>query len=152
LSGLFLVALDQTIIATALGRIVEEFNSFSSLSWVITAYLLTSTITVPIAGKLSDIFGRRSILLVGVALFTLSSFLSGSAQTIEQLIVYRALQGVGGGIIMSNAFAIIGDLFAPRERGRWMGLFGGVFGIASVIGPLLGGFLTEGHQIFSLTT
>lgn len=152
LSGLFLVALDQTIIATALGKIVEEFNSFSSLSWVVTAYLLTSTITVPIAGKLSDIFGRRTVLLVGVGLFVLSSFLSGSSQSIEQLIAYRALQGVGGGIIMSNAFAIIGDLFAPRERGRWMGLFGGVFGIASVIGPLLGGFLTEGHQIFSLTT
>ncbi len=152
LSGLFLVALDQTIIATALGKIVEEFNSFSSLSWVVTAYLLTSTITVPIAGKLSDIFGRRPILLIGVGLFVLSSFLSGSAQNIEQLIAFRALQGVGGGIIMSNAFSIIGDLFAPRERGRWMGLFGGVFGIASVIGPLLGGFLTEGHQIFSLTT
>ncbi len=152
LSGLFLVALDQTIIATALGKIVEEFNSFSSLSWVVTAYLLTSTITVPIAGKLSDIFGRRTVLLVGVGLFVLSSFLSGSSQNIEQLIAYRALQGVGGGIIMSNAFSIIGDLFAPRERGRWMGLFGGVFGIASVIGPLLGGFLTEGHQIFSLTT
>ncbi len=146
------MALDQTIIATALGKIVEEFNSFSSLSWVVTIYLLTSTITIPIAGKLSDLFGRRGVLLTGVGIFGVASLLSGGAQNIEQLILYRALQGVGGGIIMSNAFSIIGDLFAPRERGRWMGLFGGVFGIASVIGPLLGGFLTESHQVFSLTT
>ncbi len=152
LSGLFLVALDQTIIATALAKIVEDFNSFSSLSWVVTAYLLTSTITVPIAGKLSDLFGRRTVLLTGVAMFALASFLSGSAQDINQLIAARAFQGIGGGIIMSNAFSIIGDLFAPRERGRWMGLFGGVFGIASVIGPLLGGFLTESHHILGLTT
>ncbi len=152
LSGLFLVALDQTIIATALSKIVEDFNSYSSLSWVVTAYLLTSTMTVPIAGKLSDLFGRRTVLLTGVAMFALASFLSGSSQNIEQLIAARAFQGVGGGIIMSNAFSIIGDLFAPRERGRWMGLFGGVFGIASVIGPLLGGFLTEHHNVFSLVT
>ncbi len=152
LSGLFLVALDQTIIATALARIVEDFNSFSSLSWVVTAYLLTSTITVPIAGKLSDLFGRRMVLLTGVAMFALASFLSGASQNIDQLIAARAFQGIGGGIIMSNAFSIIGDLFAPRERGRWMGLFGGVFGIASVVGPLLGGFLTESHNILGLVT
>src|SRR3954465_11809953 len=99
MSGLFLVALDQTIISTALGKIVEEFNSFSSLSWVVTSYLLTSTITVPLAGKLSDIFGRRQVLMVGVAAFTLASLLSGSAQNIEQLIAYRAFQGIGGGIL-----------------------------------------------------
>lgn len=152
MSGLFLVALDQTIISTALGKIVEEFNSFSSLGWVVTAYLLTSTVTVPLAGKLSDIFGRRQVLMVGVALFTLSSLLSGSSQNIEQLILYRALQGVGGGILIANAFTIIGDLFSPRERGKWQGLIGGVFGLASVAGPLLGGFLSDPHTILGLTT
>ena len=152
MSGLFLVALDQTIISTALGKIVEEFNSFSSLGWVVTAYLLTSTVTVPLAGKLSDIFGRRQVLMVGVALFTLSSLLSGSAQNIEQLIAYRALQGIGGGILMANAFTIIGDLFSPRERGKWQGLIGGVFGLASVAGPLLGGFLADPHTIAGLVT
>jgi len=150
--GLFLAALDQTIIATALGRIVEEFNSFDSLSWVVTAYLITTTITVPIAGKLSDIFGRRNMLMAGVALFTLASFLSGSAQNIGELIAARAFQGIGGGILTTSAFTIIGDLFTPRERGKWQGIIGGVFGLSSVVGPLLGGFLTDPHKILNLTT
>lgn len=152
MSALFLVALDQTIIATALGRIVEEFNSFSSLTWVVTAYMLTTTVTVPIAGKMSDIFGRRKILLSGVVIFVLGSFLSGGAMSIEQLIFSRAFQGIGGGIIMANAFTIAGDLFSPRERGKWQGLIGAVFGLSSVIGPLLGGFLTDPHNIAGLTT
>lgn len=152
MASLFLVALDQTIIATALGRIVEEFNAFDSLSWIVTAYLLTTTITVPIAGKLSDLFGRRTILLIGVAIFVLGSLMSGLSGTVEQLILWRAFQGIGGGIITANAFTIIGDLFAARERGRWQGLFGAVFGLASVIGPLLGGWLTDGQTIFGLTT
>jgi EmrB/QacA subfamily drug resistance transporter len=152
MSALFLVALDQTIIATALGRIVEEFNSFSSLSWVVTAYMLTTTVTVPIAGKMSDIFGRRKILLSGVVIFILGSFLSGSSLSIEQLIFARAFQGIGGGIIMANAFTVAGDLFSPRERGKWQGLIGAVFGLSSVVGPLLGGFLTDPHDFFGLTT
>ena len=152
MSGLFLVALDQTIIATALTKIVDEFNSYSSLGLIVTAYLLFSTVTVPIAGKFSDMFGRRPILLVGVIVFTLGSLLSGLSANIEQLIAFRALQGFGGGIIMANAFTIIGDLFSPRERGRWQGIFGAVFGLASVVGPLLGGWLTDAHQIFGLTT
>ncbi|HEX4662561.1 MAG TPA: MDR family MFS transporter [Candidatus Saccharimonadales bacterium] len=150
--GLLLAALDQTIIATALGRIVEDFNSFDSLSWVVTAYLITTTITVPIAGKLSDIFGRRNMLMVGVALFTLASLLSGSAQNIGELIGARAFQGIGGGILMTSAFTIIGDLFTPRERGKWQGVIGGVFGLSSVIGPLLGGYLTDPHNILGLVT
>lgn len=152
MASLFLVALDQTIIATALGKIVEEFNAFSSLSWVVTAYLITTTITVPIAGKLSDIFGRRNILLIGVAVFVAGSLLSGMSGSIDQLIMWRALQGIGGGIITANAFTIVGDLFAARERGRWQGLIGAVFGLASVVGPLLGGWLTDGQAVFGLTT
>jgi EmrB/QacA subfamily drug resistance transporter len=152
MAALFLVALDQTIIATALGKIVAQFNAFDSLSWVVTAYLLTTTITVPIAGKLSDIFGRRMMLLIGVGIFTIGSLLSGTSQSIIELIGWRALQGIGGGIITANAFTIVGDLFAARERGRWQGLIGAVFGISSLVGPLLGGWLTDGQHIFGLTT
>jgi len=152
MSGLLLVALDQTIVATALGSIVTEFKSYSSLGFVVTAYLLTSTITVPIAGKLSDMFGRRIILIIGVTLFTLSSLLSGLAPNMEWLIIWRLLQGIGGGIITANAFTIVGDLFTPRERGKWQGMIGAVFGMSSVIGPLLGGWLTDGQHIFGMTT
>lgn len=152
MSAMFLVALDQTIISTALGKIVEDFKSFSSLTYVVTAYMLTSTVTVPIAGKMSDVFGRKKILLSGVVIFILGSFASGAAATIDQLIWSRAFQGIGGGIIMANAFTIIGDLFSPKERGKWQGLIGAVFGLSSVIGPLLGGFLTDPHNIFGLVT
>lgn len=152
MSGLFLVALDQTIIATALGAIVTEFDSFSSIGFIVTAYLLTSTVTVPLAGKLSDMYGRRVILISGVILFTLASLVSGIAPNVESLIAARALQGIGGGMIMANAFTIIGDLFSPRERGKWQGLIGAVFGVSSVVGPLLGGFLTDSHTILGLTT
>lgn len=152
MASLFLVALDQTIIATALGKIVEEFNAFDSLSWIVTAYLITTTVTVPIAGKLSDLFGRRKMLLVGVAVFVAGSLLSGISSSITELIAWRALQGVGGGIITANAFTIVGDLFAARERGKWQGLIGAVFGLSSVIGPLLGGWLTDGQAFFGMTT
>ena len=152
MSGLFLVALDQTIVSTALGAIVKQFQSFSSLGFIVTAYLLTSTITVPLAGKLSDMYGRRKILIGGVIAFTLASLLSGLAQNIEQLIAFRALQGIGGGMIMANAFTIVGDLFTPRERGKWQGAIGAIFGFSSVIGPLLGGWLTDAHSIFGFQT
>lgn len=152
MASLFLVALDQTIIATALNKIVEEFNSFSSLSWIVTAYLITTTITVPIAGKLSDIFGRRTILLIGVAIFVLGSLMSGVSGSITELIMWRAIQGIGGGIITANAFTIVGDLFEARERGRWQGFIGAVFGLSSVVGPLLGGWLADGATFFGVTT
>ena len=152
MASLFLVALDQTIVSTALGKIVEDFNAYSALSWVVTAYLITTTITTPIAGKLSDLFGRRLLLLIGVTVFTVGSLLSGTSADITQLIIWRSIQGIGGGIITANAFTIVGDLFAARERGKWQGLIGAVFGISSVIGPLLGGFLTEPHNFFGLVT
>lgn len=152
MSALLLVALDQTIVATALGAIVKEFNSYSSLGFVVTAYMLTTTVTVPLAGKLSDMFGRRLLLMTGVIIFTVGSLLSGMAPTIEWLIAWRALQGIGGGIITANAFTIVGDLFTPRERGKWQGLIGAVFGMSSVIGPLLGGWLTDGQNVFGMTT
>ena len=152
MASLFLVALDQTIISTALGKIVEDFDAFSSLSWVVTAYLITTTITTPIAGKFSDMFGRRLLLLIGVTIFAVASLFSGMSADINQLIIWRAVQGIGGGIITANAFTIIGDLFAARERGKWQGMIGAVFGVSSVVGPLLGGFLTESHTIFGLVT
>ena len=152
MASLFLVALDQTIIATALGKIVQDFNAFDSLSWIVTAYLLTATITVPIAGKLSDIFGRRTVLLVGVAIFVAGSLMGGMSPNVVSLVLWRAFQGIGAGIITANAFTIVGDLFAARERGRWQGIIGAVFGLSSVVGPLLGGFLTDGQHIFNLTT
>ncbi|MEI7539283.1 MAG: MDR family MFS transporter [Candidatus Saccharibacteria bacterium] len=152
MASLFLVALDQMIFTTALGKIVEDFNAFSSLGWVVTAYLLTSTMTVPVAGKLSDLFGRRVMLLIGIGIFVAGSMMGGMSGDMSQLIIWRAVEGIGGGIITANAFTIVGDLFAARERGKWQGVVGAVFGLSSVVGPLLGGFLTESHNILGLVT
>lgn len=152
MSGLFLAALDQTIVGTALPKILADFKALEQLSWVVTAYLLTSTIAVPIAGKLSDLFGRRTLLIWGIVIFMIASLLCGAAQNIEQLIACRALQGLGGGILFANAFSVIGDLYNARERGKWQGIFGAVFGLSSLIGPLLGGYLTDGNTILGATT
>jgi EmrB/QacA subfamily drug resistance transporter len=141
--AMLLSALDQTIVATAMPKIVEQFNALSHLSWVFTAYMLTSTITIPIYGKLSDIFGRRGLYIIGIIVFLAGSMLSGISQNMTQLIFFRGLQGIGGGAMMVNAFAIIGDLFSPAERGKWQGVMGAVFGLATIIGPLLGGWLTD---------
>jgi EmrB/QacA subfamily drug resistance transporter len=141
--AMLLAALDQTIVGTALPRIVRELGGADHLTWVVTAYLLASTITVPIYGKLSDLYGRKWFIFGGILLFLVGSMLCGLSQNMTELIVFRALQGIGGGAIMGNAFAIIADLFEPAERARWQGVLGGVFGLASVIGPALGGFLTD---------
>ncbi len=141
--AMLLAALDQTIVGTALPRIVRELGGADHLTWVVTAYMLASTVTVPIYGKLSDLYGRKWFFFSGILIFLLGSILCGLSQNMVELIAFRALQGIGGGAIMGNAFAIIGDLFDPAERAKWQGVLGGVFGLASVIGPALGGFLTD---------
>jgi EmrB/QacA subfamily drug resistance transporter len=140
----FLSALDQTIVGVALPRIVGELGGTNELyTWVVTSYLLTATITGVFYGKLSDIYGRRLMLLFGVSVFLLGSALCAASWSMESLIVSRGIQGIGAGAIFPISLAIIGDLFTPRERGRYQGLFGAVFGVASVLGPLLGGWLTD---------
>ena len=141
--GVLLAALDQTIVATALPTIVGDLGDLNHLSWVITAYLLTSTAVTPLWGKLSDLYGRRSSLQAAIAIFLVGSMLSGLSQNMGELIAFRAVQGLGGGGLIALALAIIGDLVAPRDRGRYQGYFGAVFALASVGGPLLGGFFTD---------
>ena len=151
LLGLFLVALDQTIVGTALPRILTDLGGNDLYTWVVTIYLLTSTITVPFYGKLSDLYGRRPMLMIGITLFLTGSVLSGLSQEMWQLILFRGIQGLGAGALFPIALAVIGDLFTPAERGKYQGLFGAVFGISFLIGPGLGGFLTDNvgwHWIF----
>jgi EmrB/QacA subfamily drug resistance transporter len=140
---MLLAALDQTIVATALPRIATDLHGLNKLSWVATAYLLTSAITTPIYGKISDLFGRKKIFQIAIVIFLTGSVLCGISQSMSELVAARALQGVGAGGLMSLVLAIIGDIVPPRQRGKYMGYFGAVFGISSVAGPLLGGFLTD---------
>ena len=140
---LLLEALDQTIVGTAMPKIIGDLNGFSLYTWVATAYILASSTVIPIVGKLSDIYGRKGFFIVGVILFLAGSAASGVSQTIEQLIAFRALQGFGAGVGIALVFTVVGDIFPPLERARWQGLFGAVYGIASIIGPALGGFLTD---------
>lgn len=143
LCSIFLAALDQTIIATAAPRIVSDFHDFEALSWIFSSYMLASTVMIPICGKLSDIYGRRPFYLGGIFLFLIGSMLCGIAFSMPWLIAARVIQGIGAGAIMVESFTIIGDLFSPVERGKWQGVISSVFGLASIVGPLLGGFLTE---------
>ncbi len=148
---MFLAALDQTIVSTALPTIVSDLGGLRWLSWVVTAYLLASTVVVPLYGKFGDLYGRKRVLQIAIGLFLLGSALCGLAQNMTQLIIFRALQGLGGGGLMVVAMAAIGDVIPPAERGRYQGLFGGEFGLATVVGPLVGGFLVEQlswHWIF----
>lgn len=147
---LLLAAMDQTIVGTAMPRIVANLDGFDRYPWVTTSYLLTSTIAVPVFAKLSDLYGRKWLYMLGLVIFVLSSWLCGASGNVpipldgmNQLIFFRGLQGVGGGAVMGLTFTIIGDLFAPAERGRYQGMFGAVFGLASVVGPLAGGWITD---------
>jgi EmrB/QacA subfamily drug resistance transporter len=141
--GMFLAALDQTIVSTALPTIVGDFHSSNLLSWVITAYLLASTASTPLWGKAGDLYGRKRIFQLAIVVFLVASALCGASRNIYELIAFRGLQGIGGGGLLSLAFAIIGDVIPPRERGRYQGYFGAVFGVASVVGPLAGGFAVD---------
>lgn len=143
LLGMLLAALDQTIVSTALPTIVSDLGGLEHLSWVVTAYLLASTAATPLWGKLGDQYGRKKLFQIAIVIFLISSALCGMAQNMPQLIGFRALQGVGGGGLMVLSMAIVGDIVPPRDRGRYQGLFGAVFGATSVLGPLLGGLFTE---------
>jgi EmrB/QacA subfamily drug resistance transporter len=147
---LLLAAMDQTIVGTAMPRVVANLNGFDRYPWVTTAYLLTSTIAVPVFAKFSDLYGRKWLYLIGLVIFVGSSWLCGAAGNVpipldgmNQLILFRGLQGIGGGAVMGLTFTIIGDLFSPAERGRYQGMFGAVFGLASIVGPLAGGWITD---------
>jgi EmrB/QacA subfamily drug resistance transporter len=141
--ALLLAALDQTIVGTAMPRIIADLNGFDKYAWVTTAYLVTSTVTVPIAGKLGDLFGRKPFILIGMAGFMAMSWLCGYSQNMNELIIFRAAQGLFGGVLFASVFTVLADIFDPKTRARMQGVFGGVFGLASVIGPAAGGFITD---------
>ncbi|WP_028610193.1 MDR family MFS transporter [Paenibacillus harenae] len=143
MAAMFFAAINQTIVSTAMPRIIAILGGIEYYTWVITIYMLTSTIATVLAGKLSDIYGRKIFLLSGIVLFIIGAFLCGTSSTIFQMITYRGIQGLGGGILMSATVTAVGDLFAPRERAKWTGLMMAIFGFSSVIGPTLGGFMVD---------
>ncbi len=141
--AMLLAALDQTIVSTALPRIATDLNGLNKLSWVVTAYLITSAVSTPLYGKISDQLGRKKIFQAAIIIFLVGSALCGLSQNMDQLIIFRALQGLGAGGLMSLVLAIVGDIISPRERGKYQGYFGGVWAVSSIIGPLLGGLFTD---------
>ncbi len=141
--AMFIGAIDQTVVSTATPKILADLGGFNLLSWMFTSYMLTSTVVVPLVGKLSDIYGRKTFVLVGIVAFLIASIACGAAPNMESLIAFRAIQGFGGGVIFASVFATIGDIFPPAERSKYMGLFTGIFALASLLGPLLGGALTD---------
>ena len=141
--ALLLAALDQTVVGVAMPRIVSDLHGIQFYAWVTTAYLITSTALVPVAGKLGDMFGRKPFLLIGMVGFVIASAFCGLAQDMNQLVLFRGVQGIFGGLLFATVFGVIGDLFPPDQRGRVSGVFGGVFGLSSIIGPTAGGFITD---------
>src|SRR5262245_29986954 len=143
LLGMLLAALDQTIVATALPTIAGDLHGLTHLSWVVTGYLLASTVSTPLWGKLGDLYGRKRFFQAAIVIFLIGSALCCLANSMLALIAFRAIQGIGGGGLIVGAQAIVGDVVSPRDRGRYQGIFGAVFGVTSVIGPLLGGFFVD---------
>ncbi len=143
LLAMFLSSLDQTVVGTAMPRIITDLGGFTQYTWVTTAYIITSTIAIPITGKLTDMYGRKWFYVVGLVIFVVGSLLSGLSHTMTQLIFFRGFQGVGAGIMMANAFTVIGDIFPPAERGKYQGLMASTFGLATIVGPTLGGYVTD---------
>ncbi|MDN9009574.1 MDR family MFS transporter [Brevibacillus laterosporus] len=151
MAALLFASINQTIVGTALPKIIAKLGGMDYYSWVFTIYMLTSSIATILVGKLSDMYGRKPFILIGLGVFVLGAFLCGTSHNIFELILYRGIQGAGAGVIMSTAFTSIADLFAPRERGRWQGLMSSVFGLASVFGPVLGGYIVDNadwHWVF----
>ena len=140
---LLLASLDQTIVSTALPTIVGDLGGLNHLSWVVTSYLLASTIVGPLYGKLGDLYGRKIVLQTAIVIFLAGSALCGLAQNMAELIAFRAIQGLGGGGLLVTTIAVVADIIPPRQRGKYQGYFGGVFGVATVVGPLLGGFFVD---------
>ncbi|MGM0922743.1 MAG: DHA2 family efflux MFS transporter permease subunit [Bacillota bacterium] len=143
IAAMFFAAVNQTIVGNALPKIISDLGGLDYYSWVFTIYMLTSAITTILVGKLSDIYGRKPFIIIGIIIFSIGAFLAGTSTDIFQLIIYRGIQGLGAGMIMSTAFTAVGDLFAPRERGKWQGAMSAVFGISSVFGPTLGGYIVD---------
>ena len=141
--ALLLAALDQTIVATALPRVVSELGGITQYAWVFTAYMLGSTVTVPLYGRLGDVYGRKPLFIVAISIFLAGSALCGAAQNMVELVVFRAIQGVGAGGIFPLTLAMVGMIVPPRDRGRYQGLIGSVFAAASIAGPLIGGFIVD---------
>jgi EmrB/QacA subfamily drug resistance transporter len=149
--AMFLASLDQTVVGTAMPRIVADLQGFSHYTWITSVYIITSAVTIPITGKFIDMYGRKMFYVIGLSIFITASLLSGLSNSMTLLITFRGLQGIGGGIMMANAFTVIADIFPPAERGKYQGYISGVFGISSIIGPSLGGFLTDSlswHWVF----
>ncbi|MBM2825049.1 MAG: drug resistance transporter, EmrB/QacA subfamily [Dehalococcoidales bacterium] len=149
--ALFLSSLDQTVVGTAMPRIISDLGGFSHYTWITTAYIIASAVTIPITGKLTDMYGRKFFYIGGLGIFILASLFSGLSNTMTQIIIFRGVQGIGAGVMMANAFTVIGDIFPPAERGKYQGLMSGIFGLSSIIGPTLGGYLTDSlswHWVF----
>ena len=151
MTGMFLAALDQTIVSTSVRTIADDLNGFSVLAWVTTAYLITSTVSTPLYGKLSDLYGRKPFFMAAISIFVLGSMLCGIATSMYELAVFRAVQGLGAGGLMSMALAIVGDIVPPRERAKYQGYFLAVFGTSSVLGPVIGGLLAGQSSILGIT-